>query len=552
MSIEIERAIVGTILLDPSAALPWTESLKSNNFTQPRYRLLFKTITALQAEGKVPDSNMVISALEESKNLTKAGGRMEILRLLEDAVSTALLPQYVKELKDAALKTQLASLGDELKSSSSIDKVKSKLARLMSMMASEITEEPIKGSDTNFELRWKVGEHYVIAQVRRLKEHTEGKVTARLDLISTFPMGPKYLYQGIFNFLAPRSQTTLINTLADRLPVLERKTWESLVIGMCHKVLQVLEEGNPASLITNQIGDPSVPWIVNPLIPNSDPVVFFGKPGSGKSYLVQTLGLLLTLGDKQDVIHVNGARKVLYLDWETSQAELSRRLTALANGLHIDLPEIYYRRCARPLEADVERIRSIIMEKEITFLVLDSLGPACGADLNAPEPAISFFNALRSLNLPAIITAHAPKNAGQASIYGSIFFEALARTIYEVAGYHSEDDSLYVALYHRKSNLGRLQPPMAFRFQFQENAVSFFREDIHNIPDAQAERPLTVQVRELLLDSGAMAVKDIAESLDSNANTIRAVLSRLRNSGVVTRLPGHKWAIKATEDIAPF
>ena len=553
MGLQLERAIVGTIIFDPASALLSIKSLTAEDFSQPRYRLIFRTIKTLQDEGSVPDSNTVIDRLEKSKSLEKAGGRIEIMRMMEEAVSTSLLPQYVKDLREATLKNKLALLGEELKENKDkpLDEIKTKLAKLMSLMVSDVVEEPIRGSDTNFELRWKLGEHYVIAQVRRLKEHTEGKVTARLDIISTFPVGPKYLYQGIFNFLAPRSQSTLINTLVDRLPVIERKTWESLVIGMCHKVLQVLEEGNPTSLIKRELGDHRITWIINPLIPTSDPVVFFGKPGSGKSYLAQTIGLLLSLGDKQSIFQLDAAQKVLYLDWETSQTEISRRLSVLSKGMGVELPELYYRRCARSLEADVERIRSVILEKEITFLILDSLGPACGADLNAPEPAISFFNALRSLNLPAIITAHSPKNAEQASIYGSVFFEALARTIYEVVGYHDEGESLYVALYHRKSNLGKLQSPMAFRFQFQENSVLFFKEDIRRIPDAQPRRPLNKRIRELLLDSGPLTPKEIAEDLDCSANSVSVALSKMRNHGDVVRLPGHKWAVK-TDDVVPF
>jgi len=552
----IERAIVGTVLLDPEGSLQFTKDLSEDDFSQPRFRILFKAIRELQDQGKLPDSNSVIARLEEKGLLEKVGGRIEILRMMEDAVTAALLPQYVSDLKKASVKRKVSSLGQELEDpkslkSLSLEDVRRKISKILPFLASEIEEQPLKGSDTNFELRWKIGSHFVFAHVKGLKEHADQRVTARLDIRSTFPMGPEYLYQGQFNFLAPRSQTTLINMLSERLPVLERGSWEKLVTGMVHEVLKILDEGNPVVEIKPELAH-QTGWIINPLVPVSDPAVFFGLPGSGKSYLVQAIALAVSVGDRQDLFRVTSPRRVLYLDWETSQSELAHRLATLSRGLGIKVPEFYYRRCARPLEGDVERIRTVILEKNIEFLVIDSLGPACGADLNAPEPAIGFFNALRSLGLPAVITAHAPKNGERKSIYGSVFFEALARTVYEVVRYPGENEnSIYVGLYHRKSNLGKLQPPQAFLFRFLEDEVTCSEETVQDIPEAQSERPLRERIYELLTERGAMTVKDIAEVLNSSVDTVSRTLRRMRDKRTVIKLPSNSWAVRA-DDLPPF
>lgn len=423
---------------------------------------------------------------------------------------------------------------------------------MAAVLAVDGIEPVISGSDRNFELVWETDDFALTAYVRRLKEHSDGRITGRLEIRSTFPGTPTKLYQAMFNFAGGKSQSALAKTLAGRTPLFSQETWNRLVDQLCEYVFRVIDEGEPVLEISPQ-GSVPFKWIINPLVPAGDPVVFYGKPGSGKSFLAQAMALAIESGEEIGEMVPTEIRHILYLDWETKYDELSRRLYGLSQGAHIALPRILYRHCFRSLADDIEKIQSLILEKEINFIVVDSLGPACGPDLTASEGAIEFFNALRSLKLPAIITAHRPKNQQASSIYGSVFFEALARSIYEVEAYQDAVNSdLHLALYHRKSNASRLQHPHGYRLIFDTDSVVIEPEDLRDIPEAQAKRPLASRIRELLLDTGMMDVKDIASSLDTPANTIRKILSRMRKENIVVKLPENKWGVKTDDGAPPF
>lgn len=410
----------------------------------------------------------------------------------------------------------------------------------------------ISGSDRNFELVWETDNFSLIACVRRLKEHSGGKIAGRLEIRSTFPGTPAKLYQAMFTFSGGRSQHTLAKTLADRTPLFAQEIWNRLVDQLCDYVFKLIDEGEPVLEISPQ-ERVEFKWIINPLVPAGDPVVFYGKPGSGKSFLAQAMALAIESGEEIGGMMPSEIRHILYLDWETKYDELSRRLYNLSQGARIPLPGILYRHCFRSLADDIEKIQSLILEKEINFIIIDSLGPACGPDLTASEGAIEFFNALRSLKLPAIITAHRPKNQQASSIYGSVFFEALARSIYEVEAYQDAVNSdLHLALYHRKSNSSQLQHPHGYRLIFDTDSVVIEPEDLREIPEAQAKRPLALRIRELLLESGSMETKDIASSLDKPVGTIRKILNRMRDEGLTVKLANNSWGMKTDDDGPPF
>lgn len=493
----------------------------------------------------------------DSKESTQKSDRMKPLTREQN---TQLFNQaYGHKKMGVGKKETLELLRQGWGSIASEEKIKERIATawkfspgvMAAILAVDNLKPAISGSDRNFELVWETDDFSLIARVRRLKEHSDGKIAGRLEIRSTFPGTPAKLYQAMFTFSGGRSQSTLAKTLAGRTPLFAQETWNRLVDQLCEHVFKIIDEGEPVLEISSQKPIP-FKWIINLLVPAGDPVVFYGKPGSGKSFLAQAMALAIESGEEIGEMVPTEIRHVLYLDWETRYDELSRRLFNLSQGAHIALPGILYRHCFRSLADDIEKIQSLILEKGINFIIIDSLGPACGPDLTASEGAIEFFNALRSLKLPAIIVAHRPKNQQASSIYGSVFFEILARSIYEVEAYQDAVNSnLHLALYHRKTNSSQLQHPHGYRLIFDTDSVVIESEDLRDIPEAQAKRPLASRIRELLLDAGMMDVKDIASSLDKPAGTIRKTLNRMRDEGMTIKLANNNWGVK-TDDIPPL
>ena len=419
-----------------------------------------------------------------------------------------------------------------------------------------IQQEPTRGDETNLEMRWTAGNYSVIAHIRRLHEKSDGKITGRLSIESTFPFGDKILYEEIFNFTSERAKTGLVNKLADKLAVLDHDEWSKLVTAMCHEAWEWLRKGNPAKEISpDDIRESK--WIIDPLIPDMQPTIFFGPPQMGKSYLLQAMILSMYAPDAQDAFNVVEPRRTLYLDWETDRGNFTERMAKLAKGAGIDLPKVVYLRCARPLALDIDKIKDVVLENDIGIVFIDSLGLAAGNDLNTAEAANTFFAAARSLNLPLVIAAHCAKNSERPSVYGSVFFQALARNIYEVTSYPGNDPGeLYVTLKHRKNNNGALQPLQAFRFTFipaiESDTVMFARDDVRNIPEAAPQRPLKDRIKELLLDAASpLSTQEIAENLGAPVSTVKVRLSEMRKNGAVVRFPGHTWGVR-TDDVVPF
>ena len=256
--------------------------------------------------------------------------------------------------------------------------------------------------------------------------------------------------------------------------------------------------------------------------------MLFGPGGIGKSYLALFLAMLVQQGGR--LVGFSGAQgSVLYLDYETDYGDLVHRARLLRRG-HPELlsAEPFYRRSFLPIADDLPALHRIVAESQIKLLVIDSLAPACGADLLSPETAIRFFAALRSLRVASLILAHVPKNAEEKSIYGSVFFTNLARSVWEMKKVQEAGENVTrIGLYHRKANLGPIQRPIGLKLQFGE-AVQFEPLELENEPELAQALPLKARI-EHALASGAKTAKDISEELDAPLTQIRNRLSEGRD-----------------------
>ena len=87
------------------------------------------------------------------------------------------------------------------------------------------------------------------------------------------------------------------------------------------------------------------------------------------------------------------------------------------------MPSIRYVRCERPLVHEVDRLRRIILDEEITFGVFDSVGFACDGPPEAAESALKYFQAVRQLRIGGLHLAHVSKaDTGDQRPFGSAFW----------------------------------------------------------------------------------------------------------------------------------
>ncbi|MEM4531437.1 MAG: AAA family ATPase [Thermofilaceae archaeon] len=368
----------------------------------------------------------------------------------------------------------------------------------------------------------------------------------------------QYLLTTRINLSSSRSRAAVANMLNERFP-LGKQNWLRIVEEACVAVQNSIRAPTPAVKLGE--GEPRpLSFVLEPFIVEEEPNVIFGPSGAGKSYLALLFGVLVATGlDLTETLGLRAARtgNVVYVDWETSENELRRRLQKLCKGLGLsptDVP-LWYVRAMQPLTGN-EHIAEIIMDLDPVLVILDSMGLAAGGPLNDPHTAVSFYKGLRQLDVNTLVIAHTPKNNDE-SIFGSGYFTYLARSIWELKA-SWEQDALFIGLFHRKFNMGRLESPHAFQLVFgPDSTVTVSRVNVTDVPDLSTRVSLRTRILNLLKDTGeAMSVSDIARTLGVEPNLVGAYLLRMAREGVVKNLRRGVYCVaeekEKAEEVVPF
>lgn len=99
-----EEAVIGALLIDNSAN---TEGLTSNDFDDPRHRIIFSAITTLISEGKAADLLTVTEALRNRGKLEAAGGSGYIASLPPTTPSAANTVYHASIVREASERRRL-------------------------------------------------------------------------------------------------------------------------------------------------------------------------------------------------------------------------------------------------------------------------------------------------------------------------------------------------------------------------------------------------------------------------------------------------------------
>ena len=119
------------------------------------------------------------------------------------------------------------------------------------------------------------------------------------------------------------------------------------------------------------------------------------------------------------------------------------------------------------------------------------------------------------------------------TIIGSVLWEAGARSVWEVRG-EEEEDTFNIGLFHRKSNLSKKSPPLAFRITYENNLpVNITWHDPKSIPEFMERMGVNQRILEML-KRGRFSTEELVETLDAKRNTIDAAVRRLKKSDNIT------------------
>ena len=365
-------------------------------------------------------------------------------------------------------------------------------------------------------------------------------VTAEIT-IETYPK-LEHIWQSRFNLTSPRARIDLAKMLKPQIPQIE-----PILENLCLNFLKRLRRGEPVVEVGNLPRRTELDYRLKPFIIENELNLIFGAGGIGKSYFATLCALLVQTGWQFGNLKAKKGN-VLYLDYETSAEELNERIWSLKEGLQITTEEtIFYRLCSHPLCEDLPEIRRAIGERNIEFLVVDSIGGACGGEPESAEVTLRLFSSIRSLKVTPLCIDHVAKVGVAGTPFGSIYKLNSVRNLWEMKkNQEPGEDFLEIGLIHRKINVGKQLSPIGYRFDFQGTKTAISEIEPSNIPELTKDLSIKQRVKSLLLVEGAMTVAQIADELGDPPSSVKKALQRGKDK-TFTKVDKLSWGILSNE-----
>ena len=380
----------------------------------------------------------------------------------------------------------------------------------------------------------------VSLRAERLRDGGE-KFTTELTVEAELSMNNTYreveLSRSNADMLNPNVKKTLIGTLTEATMDYPYIMWGNIINDAFSAIMDKHREGIPAEQMTElDVHDPRS-YALYPFFTKGVANLVWAPGGSGKSYLALLTSVLVDRG--MSALGLRAPKgNVLYLDWEEEQNVFKQRLFALQKGLGVGNPEtsgIWYKRMAGTLANSIEAISRVVVDNDITYVVIDSVNPALGGKSSDPDAVEEYFDALRILEVTSVSIDHANKagdTTGKYQIYGSSFKQARARQMFEVTKMQESDTGeLKVVMHHRKANDFGTIGPRGFTINFEmvdkynsleddyEKQLDVVKFDTLGLGDESGNllrgETLTTICHQLIKAHGTMELEDLRKRVSS-------------------------------------
>jgi len=369
-----------------------------------------------------------------------------------------------------------------------------------------------------------------VDRLRRESHALTGELAVRCRLPGARTVGDGLLSVSDFNLSSQRARQERAKYLAARARANDDDVdWGGLVEEFCQRVIAGERAGSPAVLLKDvpRAGPDDVHLVDGLPLLARHPTVIFGDGGAAKSYLA------LYAAGKLD----HKGLRVALADWELAGEDHRERLERLFGPA--DLPGVFYLRCDRPFVHEVDRLRRLVRDQRIDYLVCDSVSFACDGPPEAAEVAARYLQAMRQLgSIGSLHVAHTSKadNADRKPFGSSFWFNGARGVWYaKLAEPGLLANRITLGLFCRKANTSGLRPPVGFEITFEEERTTFRRVDVADIPDLAGQ--LSVRQRMAgLLRHGAMDPEELASELQADPETVKRTARRYRQQFTV--LPG--------------
>ena len=351
--------------------------------------------------------------------------------------------------------------------------------------------------------------------------------------------GGAHVHEARYNLSSLTSRRELAKYLASRAELPKPLNWTDAIETAATLMCREMHKGKAATHIADCPNPAEPSYLVKPLLLRDKLTIFYGEGEGAKSLVAVALAYCVSTGEGDLLGLTAQGEAVNYLDWETDDEEIARRTKRFAAGLGFEVwPDFNYFRMDVPLVDDTETMRNLAPG----FTIIDSLGPACGGDTIRPEGPTNFWNTVRRLQGTVLVIAQTQKDGPKKTIFGSGMFHYMARSVWEAVNVVEDGTgTIHLAMFHRKSNVGRHWPPMAWRFEFDDTACTTLvrPEQLAAIPEMTSHLSVQDQIA-AVLRGGSRTVGDICAEADLKENTVRGTLRRYRSRFVKN---GEQWGL---------
>jgi len=416
------------------------------------------------------------------------------------------------------------------------------LTELVKQVVDEVPVFENKG--TKYLINWPA--YKLTAEISRISANHESTKCLILFTTCHKDYNP-HILQARLNLEATRSRTELAKELASRYKIEIPIDWKALTEYLVVKTLREYERGEPVIELSSEDEVSPLEYLIHPIAPLLKPTVIFGEPGAGKSQLAVIFSIVMCLPWRDNPLRLVPPKApvtTLFLDYEADPEDVRRQLVSLAHGMKLPYIPLHYRRCSLPLADDVDSIINHAEDIKAKCLIVDSVSLAAGDDPSKPGVATEYFRKLRQTHLTSISLAHTSKDkeVRTKTIFGSVMWEAGARSVWEIQG-QEDENALDVALFHRKANLSKKFSPQGYRIIYQNDQPS--KVEWHS-PEEVAEfvdkMPTTSRILDALKE-GEQSMDALCESLIIGKTLCKVSLHRLKNKGLVTKLSDGNWGL---------
>lgn len=279
---------------------------------------------------------------------------------------------------------------------------------------------------------------------------------------------------------------------------------------------------------------PPIEYIIDKLISAGSVSLFYGEPGSKKTYALLSMAVCVALGKSWLGFTVT-PRKVLIIDEESGERRLTLRLGAAIRGElgNEDIPIEFVSLAQFKLDSkeDPKELEQLIKDTGAGLVIIDALTDIMDGDENSKQDTQPIFTRLRGIaertNAAIIIIHHSNKSGGYR---GSSAIKGSLDLMVKIT---SEDGSTWIEFKSEKT-----RDVEALRF----SAVATWTEDQFYLSPGEskittkAPNKAQAYVMRYLAEHGASSIADIMGGADScSPNAARHAVYALVEDGKIYR-----------------